>query len=229
MQEHSRWHTLENAEQVAKVVCQRILNAAQKAIQTHGQFKLVLAGGSTPEKIYRLLATSQADWQHWYIYHGDERCLPQNHPDRNSVMATQAFLQSVSIPETQIFNIPAELTPEQAAQHYHDVVANALPFDLVLLGMGEDGHTASLFPGHLHNEEDLTHAVHNSPKPPPQRVSLSAKALSQTHELIFIVTGSNKQDAVKQWRSGECLPVATIQSLGTIDIYLDQLANPTEA
>ena len=227
MQHNSRWHILETADQVAQAAYQQILNAAEHAIAEHGTFKLVLAGGSTPEKVYRLLAQADADWSKWYIYYGDERCLPADHADRNSLMATQAFLEKVAIPDAQIFTIPAELGPEQAAKKYQQIVASALPFDMVLLGMGEDGHTASLFPGHQHQEEELAHAVYNSPKPPPERVSISAKALSNTQQLIFLITGANKQEAVKNWRSGQDLPVATIVPENPVDIYIDRDAyNP---
>ncbi|NOT11778.1 MAG: 6-phosphogluconolactonase [Methylococcaceae bacterium] len=221
MQTSCRWHYLETAEKVAQAATQHILAGAQLAITKRGKFKLVLAGGSTPEKIYRLLAEANADWLNWHIYFGDERCLPADYPDRNSLMASRAFLEKVTIPEQQIFIMPAELGPEKAAEHYRNIVAEALPFDMVLLGMGEDGHTASLFPGHQHNEDELAHAVYNSPKPPPERVSISAKALGQTHELLFLITGKSKQEAVKNWRSGQDLPIASIQPESPIDIYID--------
>ncbi len=227
MQDNSRWHNLETADQVAVAAYEQILESAEQAIVEHGTFKLVLAGGSTPEKVYRLLAKANADWAKWFIYYGDERCLPVDHADRNSLMATQAFLEKVAIPDTQIFTIPAELGPEQGAKKYQQIVASALPFDMVLLGMGEDGHTASLFPGHQHQEDELAHAVYNSPKPPPERVSISAKALSNTQQLIFLITGANKQEAVKNWRSGQDLPVTTINPKNPIDIYIDKDAyNP---
>jgi 6-phosphogluconolactonase len=227
MQNNSRWHILETDAQVAQAACQQILESAEQAIAERGIFKLVLAGGSTPEKVYRLLAKADADWSKWFIYYGDERCLPADHADRNSLMATQAFLEKVAIPDSQIFTIPAELGPEQAAKKYQQIVANAIPFDMVLLGMGEDGHTASLFPGHQHQENELAHAVYNSPKPPPERVSISARALGNTRQLIFLITGANKQEAVKNWRSGQDLPVATIVPENPIDIYIDRDAyNP---
>ncbi len=221
MQTNSRWHTLETAEDVALAACRQILNAATSAISERGKFKLVLAGGSTPEKVYRLLAGSDADWANWHIYYGDERCLPADHQDRNSLMASQVLLDKVAIPASQIFTMPAELGPEVAADRYKLAVSKAGTFDMVLLGMGEDGHTASLFPGHQHPQDELVHAVYNSPKPPPERVSISAKALSNTRALIFLITGANKQEAVKLWRSGADLPVAAIIPENQVDIYID--------
>ncbi len=218
------WHCLENSDQVAEAACKEILAAAKTAIAERGKFKLVLAGGTTPEKVYRMLSNSEANWANWWIYHGDERCLPINHPDRNSVMAAKALLDHVAIPKNQIFNIPAELGPEQGALTYRQVVGDALPFDLVLLGMGEDGHTASLFPGHHHNPDELTHAVYNSPKPPPERVSISANALGNSGQVIFLVTGANKRDAIKQWCSGMDLPIASISN-ANMTIMIDRDAS----
>jgi 6-phosphogluconolactonase len=126
----------------------------------------------------------------------------------------------VAIPAAQIHTMPAEMGGELAAAFYRPLVAAALPFDMVLLGMGEDGHVASLFPGHEHNQDELVHAVHNSPKLPPERVSISAKALSASHEVIFLITGSNKQDAVKRWKEGEDLPVAGIRPENPVDVYI---------
>lgn len=228
MQENSRWHTLATADDVATVACQHILTSAQAAIAKHGKFKLVLAGGTTPEKIYRMLAKTDADWANWVVYYGDERCLPADDAERNSMIAKTTLLDHVPIPDAQIFTMQAEAGGEHAAEHYRPIVAAAMPFDMVLLGLGEDGHTASLFPGHVHNEDELVHAVYNSPKPPPKRVSISAKALSNTHELLFLVTGKNKRDIVKAWRAGEALPVASIKPENTLDVYIDSDAYQPE-
>jgi 6-phosphogluconolactonase len=214
------WQCLEDAEQVAQIACKDILAAAEKSINERSRFKLVLAGGTTPEKVYSLLAQADADWPNWWIYHGDERCLPVDHKDRNSLMAASALLDHVAIPKNQIFNIPAELGPELGAQAYAKIVADALPFDLVLLGMGEDGHTASLFPGHEHNADELTHAVFNSPKPPPERVTLSAKALSNAGQVFFLITGLNKREAMKRWCLDEPLPVTLIRN-DSITVMID--------
>jgi 6-phosphogluconolactonase len=197
---------------------------AQEAITERGQFKFVLAGGKTPERMYRLLAKSNSDWSKWFIYHGDERVLPVDDENRNSVMAANAFLNTVAIPRNQIFDIPTELGVEESAAAYCSIVQAAMPFDLVLLGMGEDGHTASLFPSHVHNENDVVHSIYNSPKPPSERVTLSAKALSNTQNLFFLIEGTNKRDAIKQWREGEDLPVVSISALQNLVVFFDKAA-----
>jgi 6-phosphogluconolactonase len=112
------WHCLETADQVAEAACKDILAAAKSAIDERGKFKLVLAGGTTPEKVYRLLAKSETDWSKWFIYYGDERCLPIDHKDRNSVMASKVLLDHVQIPAGQIFTMHAEFGPEIGAQRY---------------------------------------------------------------------------------------------------------------
>lgn len=210
-------------EHLAPLVCERILTLASQAIEKNGHFKLVLAGGTTPEKVYSLLAKSDAQWSKWFIYHGDERVLPVDHTDRNSVMAANAWLKHVPIPRSQIFDIPTELGTKESAKQYREIIEQAMPFDLVLLGMGEDGHIASLFPNQLHDTAELVHEIYDSPKPPAQRITLSAKALSQTHTLLFLITGINKKEAYTRWQAGEMLPVGTVSALDTLDVYLDEV------
>lgn len=213
-----------NNQALAEATTAAILDAAQQAIAETGQFKIVLAGGSTPNLIYQMLSQAQADWNNWWIFWGDERCLPVADVERNSLMAMQAWLEKVAIPAGQIFPIPAEKGAAQGAADYQALMAEHLPFDMVLLGMGEDGHTASLFPGHLHNENELVHAVYNSPKPPSDRVSLSAAVLSNAEQVLFLISGAGKQQAFKQWQQGADLPVARIKPKNGIKIYADQAA-----
>ena len=228
MQNNIDWQQFETPDLIEKEVCKRILVLAQEAITDRGQFKFVLAGGKTPERMYRLLAKSDADWSKWFIYHGDERVLPIDDENRNSVMAANAFLNSVAIPKNQIFDIPTELGAEESAEAYRSIVQAAMPFDLVLLGMGEDGHTASLFPHHVHDENEVVYSIYNAPKPPKERVTLSAKALSNTHCCFFLIEGANKRDAIKQWREGEDLPVVSISALQNLVVFLDKAAVDVE-
>jgi 6-phosphogluconolactonase len=183
-----------------------------------------LAGGTTPTAAYALLADADADWSRWWIYHGDERCLPAADPERNSLAADHAWLNRVTVPRGQVFPIPAEIGAEAAADAYESIIAAALPFDLVLLGMGEDGHTASLFPGRKVPDDRFVMPVHDSPKPPPDRVSLTTHALSQSEQLLIIVTGSAKANAIRSWSEGEPLPVAQVATAAQSRVLLERAA-----
>jgi 6-phosphogluconolactonase len=170
-----RWHALANADALAAAVAGRTLDLAHQAIEARGSFTIVLAGGATPLATYELLRAAEAAWSRWQIYFGDERCAHCDDPQCNSHMAKEAWL--VPIPPSQVHEIPAELGPEDGARRYAALVADVASFDLVLLGLGEDGHTASLFPDHdteLAADAPDAVPVFAAPKPPPLRVSLSA-------------------------------------------------------
>jgi len=198
--------------------------AAQLAISQRSGFHIVLAGGNTPRRIYETLRLTDTDWSSWHVYFGDERCLPPDHAERNSRMAGLAWLNHVGIPVAQIHVIEAERGAELAAQRYAQTVDRIEQFDLVLLGLGEDGHTASLFPRHdPGNTPDAPAvlAVHDAPKPPSERVSLSANRLGATRQVMFLVAGEAKRQAVQDWRNGINIPAAAIKPAGGVDIYLE--------
>jgi 6-phosphogluconolactonase len=209
---------------VAQATADSILAAADEAIERDGRFRLCLAGGTTPDAAYGLLAGRHADWSRWWIYHGDERCLPIAHPERNSHAADQAWLNRVRVPREQVFAIPAEIGAEAGALAYEPIVEGALPFDLVLLGIGEDGHTASLFPGRAVLENRLVMPVHDSPKPPPDRVSLTTAAFAQSRQLLILVTGGGKADAIRRWSEGEPLPVVQVANAAPCRVLIDRAA-----
>jgi len=217
------WQLFKDADLLAEQATQDILSAAALAIKNKGEFHIVLAGGTTPKQVYKLLSQAQSDWQHWHIYLGDERCLAIDDAERNSVMADQCLLQDVSIPQQQTHFMPSELGPEKAAAAYQEIVSG-VEFDMVLLGIGEDGHTASLFPGHIHDQEQLVHPVFNAPKPPPERVSLSSACLSNNANLLIFITGHSKHDRVLDWISGVSMPVTTIKSKNKAAVYCDYAA-----
>jgi 6-phosphogluconolactonase len=222
--QNCRWHGFDTASELEQAAVTRILNAAQQAIDDHGSFHIVLAGGTTPRKIYEALRHAKTAWGAWHIYFGDERCLPSDHADRNSHMASTAWLDHAAIPATQVHPMATEEGVTVAAEKYAQVVNKIKLFDLVLLGLGEDGHTASLFPKHdAGNSSDspATLIILDAPKPPPQRISLSARRLSATHQLIFLVTGNSKLQAVKDWRSGVAIPASTITPANGVDIFIE--------
>ncbi len=205
----AQWQTEADAKAVADTACRLIGIAAREAIRERGTFRLVLAGGSTPMDTYRRLAVSAQQWKHWSLYYGDERCVPTDHPERNShnVMTT-----GLATRVGRHHPIPTELGARQAANEYRARVEKAQPFDMVLLGMGEDGHTASLFPGQDWPKESVF-AVEHAPKPPPERVTLGVAALQNCRSMLILVTGMNKAEAVQKWREGADLPVARVSDV----------------
>ncbi len=215
----TRWHTFESQAILNNAAIQCILNAADAAIKARGRFLIVLAGGSTPKTIYALLAKQNADWAHWHVFINDDRCLPMDHDERNSKMVSEVWLSHVSIPSNQFHAIPSELGAVAGAKAYAKTLANVGAFDLVLFGLGEDGHTASLFPNHaVDNSADVV-AVFDSPKPPAMRVTMSQNRLNNTKEALFLVTGKGKQWAVDQWRSGVAIPATLITPACGVDVY----------
>ena len=224
----NNWQVKSTAEEVALSARDIILDTAQRAIHARGIFKIVLAGGTTPKRIYELLAKESCHWEQWRIYLGDERCLPIDDSGRNSLMIQHTLLDKVDFPHKNIHFIPAELGAKAAAVEYGQMVHPALPFDLVMLGMGEDGHTASLFPEHEHDTNEWVHAVNNAPKPPSDRVSMSVASLSQSRTLLRIITGASKSDSIKSWQKGQNLPITAITSIGDDIILLDQSANNSQ-
>jgi 6-phosphogluconolactonase len=219
-----RWHAVSDERALQQAALETILAGAAHAIRERGQFHLVLAGGNTPRGIYQRLSAAQTDWSAWHIYFGDERCLPPPHPARNSRMAAEVWLDRVPIPPFQLHAIPAELGALEAARMYAATLQAVGDFDLVLLGLGEDGHTASLFPDHEWGTapgSPDTLAVFDAPKPPPQRVSLSAARLGRARQVMFLVSGESKRGAVAQWRAGEDIPARAIVPAAGVDVLVE--------
>lgn len=214
-----RWHGCADADALARRASAWITSAAARSIAARGRFVLVLAGGETPRAAYALLRAADTDWARWDIWFGDERCAPVDDPQRNSVMARAAWLDYVPVPAANVHPIAAEHGAATAALDYASALREVGMFDLVLLGLGEDGHTASLFPHHATGDDEAV-AVLDAPKPPPQRVSLSATRLSRAREVLFLVAGAGKREALQRWRAGEPLPAATIRPPHGVDVLV---------
>lgn len=216
-----RWHEYADTETLERVAANWISASATRAIARNNAFHIVLAGGSTPRGIYEKLKYEESLWSAWHIYFGDERCLAVGDPERNSTMACNIWLSQVPIPSNQVHVIPGELGPGAGASGYAEVLTTVAMFDLCLLGLGEDGHTASLFPGKDWGSDECAPAVlaiESAPKPPPQRISLSARRLSLSHEVLVCVAGVNKKQALVSWRAGEALPISAIRPANGLDI-----------
>ncbi len=166
-----------------------------------GARTVVLAGGGTPRRCYELLAVMEVDWSRVTFLFGDERCVPPDHPESNYRMASQALLSRIR--PAAVHRIRGELGAEAAAAEYDAVVRSLPGLDLVLLGVGPDGHTASLFPGNPALRADgFAVAVHGAPKPPPDRVSLTLRALRAGRRVLVLATGPDKAGAVRRAAAG---------------------------
>ena len=191
------FQVLATPEDVARAAADQIAGALNGGART-----LVLAGGNTPKRCYELLIGAEVRWGRVTVLFGDERCVAPDHPDSNYRMARESLLDRVA-PAT-VHRIAGELGPDEAAAAYNRIVGALAPLDVVLLGAGEDGHTASLFPGHPEVQaRGWAVGVRNAPKPPPDRVSLTLPALQGARQVIVLATGGGKADAVAKARRGE--------------------------
>jgi len=202
-------------------VAAKIIALANRCISRKDSFYIVLAGGETPRAIYALLKEMVTDWEKWHVYFGDERCLPAHDSQRNDTMAFDAWLAQVDIPHTQIHSITAELPQQTCVEQYTQTLKSIGNFDLVLLGLGEDGHTASLFPGNDwgdNTDAPDVMAIDNAPKAPTHRITLSAKRLSAADNVWFLIRSDSKKDILQHWQAGEHLPASAIQPKNGIKI-----------
>lgn len=221
--QNCRWHRFGTADQLFPALVSSINSIAHDAIADHGAFRIVLPGGSTPHRLYGGLAAIETGWDRWHIYLSDERCLPATHPDRNSSMLARTLLARTK-PTATFHAIPAESGPEHGALEYCAVLRDVPEFDLVLLGLGKDGHTASLFPERDQGIEDsgpAALAIKDAPPPWRERVSLSAWRLGHAKHMFFLVCGGAKRAAVERWRRGEHIPAAAIAARESVEVWLD--------
>ncbi|ESA36781.1 6-phosphogluconolactonase [Leptolyngbya sp. Heron Island J] len=185
----------------------QVIELIRDAIATRGRCSIALSGGSTPKPLYQALAQTELPWDQLYVYWGDERYVPATHPDSNAKMTRDAWLDHVAIPADNIFAVPTDTdSPEISAERYQQSLMGSfntsskdeLPqFDLMLLGMGDDGHTASLFPHTLALKEfDRWVTVGNKDGQP--RITLTSRVINQARHVLFVVAGANKQTALSQ-------------------------------
>jgi 6-phosphogluconolactonase len=204
-----------DAAEVARDAAGYVVEAAEEAIALSGRFTLALAGGRTPKALYELLASDEfagkIDWANVEIFFGDERTVPPDHPDSNYRMAKEALLDHVMIPRTNVHRMKGELDPEAAAIEYGKMLKDRFGddggLDLVLLGMGDDGHTASLFPG----TEALKEATHRCvanfvPKLNTWRLTLTAPFLNRSREVLVMLEGAGKATRVQEVLEGPADP-----------------------
>lgn len=235
-------NVLDDLESFSDALAQRWLTLSQEAIRARGSFHVALAGGQTPRRLYQRLASAayapHIDWTHTWIYFGDERAVPPEHPDSNYRMVREALLDHVGIPPGQIFRIKAESADiEQAARAYAEDLDRHLPrgpngigqFDLVLLGLGEDGHTASLFPDtDILSVLDRAAAAVYVDKFCAWRISLTLPTINHARHVIVLAAGAAKarivHAALGEPPSSRPLPIQRIQPTGALEWFLDRAA-----
>ena len=201
-------------QELARTAAQRFTEVAQEAVESRGRFSVALSGGSTPSALYRLLARSpyhqEIPWGGVHLFWGDERCVPPSDPGSNFRLADETLISHVPIPAENIHRVHGELEPGDAARVYemtlHDYFCGPMPrLDLVLLGLGRDGHTASLFPGSVALEETdrLAAAVEASYQGrPAHRVTLTLRAINTARHVFFLVKGRDKAEIARKVLQG---------------------------
>jgi 6-phosphogluconolactonase len=209
----TRITTFADPEATAERASVEIARAIESAREQRGVAHLALSGGSTPARTYELLAGALADWDGVEIWFTDERCVPPEDAESNYRLAAETLLRPAGIDPARVHRMEGELGPDEGASRYADALrggvapADATPstssslpvLDLIALGIGPDGHVASLFPGAPTldaGDEALCLGVHESPKPPPERITLSLAVLRAARRCLLLATGTGKADAI---------------------------------
>ncbi|CAM0911734.1 unnamed protein product [Alopecurus aequalis] len=223
-------------EYLAASLAEHMAGLSEKFAAERGAFTVVLSGGSLIKALSRKLAgppyLEAVDWSRWHVFWADERVVPKNHADSNYRLAMDEFLSKVPIPANQVYTMNDTLSAERAADDYENrlnqLIKNGVvalspvtgfpKFDLMLLGMGPDGHIASLFPGHpvVNENKKLVTYVKDSPKPPPERITFTFPVINSSAHIALMVTGAGKAGAVHKalsgnGRSSDLLPVEMIE------------------
>jgi 6-phosphogluconolactonase len=215
-----------DAGELSRKAAEQFASVAKATVSVRGRFSVALSGGSTPKALYALLATdefrSQLPWQQLHLFWGDERCVPPDHAESNFRMVEEALLSKITMPSENIHRMAGEKAPAEGAadyqvqlQKFFHLADGAWPrFDLVLLGLGEDGHTASLFPGSAAlNEQQRWVATSYVEKLHAHRLTLTFPLINQAAQISFLVSGASKAPIVEAiiCHSNDSLPAARIQ------------------
>jgi 6-phosphogluconolactonase len=221
-------NVFQTVDEFNKAAIEYIISIANKSIADSGRFTIVLSGGETPAKIYSLLAeppfSNQISWEKTFVFWGDERCVPFDSERNNAHNAIVLLLKKVSVPTSNIFRIPVDLVPIEAAAKYQKTINNFFEvespkFDLILLGLGENGHTASLFPGtEVVNEHGIGVREVYVKEENTFRITMTAPLINSAYHILFLVTGEKKAVILKKVLAGSYQP----------DKYPAQLIKPTD-
>lgn len=202
---------LADAELVALAAADLVAACAAESVQASDAFRLGLSGGRTPEAAYRLLASPEfrgrVPWERTQLFFADERDAPPTEPESNYWLIRKLLVEPVGIAPANVHRMKADQPDLEAAARAYEPPLET-PLDLLLLGVGEDGHTASIFPGSplVRERERLVAAVHDSPKPPPRRVTITPRVIAAARRVAVLATGAGKAEAVTCALEGEGPP-----------------------
>ncbi len=229
----------EKPKKVAKRVAKQILKLTQKSSQP--RFDIALSGGSTPKKLFKILIEKHKEaipWERIHFWWGDERCVPPDDNESNFKMAFDILFSKIEIPQENIHRIKGENNPEIEAKRYSEEIADSLNlrggvpvFDMVLLGLGEDGHTASIFPGQLNLiDDERICAASEHPLTGQKRITLTGKVINNASRIFFLVTGENKalrlSEIMNDDEAAKLLPAYYITpENGKLIWYIDEAAS----
>jgi 6-phosphogluconolactonase len=217
-----QYHIYDDTQPLAEAAANFIVLKIKACLKQQPRCRIALPGGNTPAACLEALSKQTLPWSQIDWYMGDERCLPIGHAERNDTMVSQTLFNGQGPSKKQFFPIKAELGADKAAKAYQAQIEAFDALDIVILGMGEDGHTASLFPNNKAlTKQDSVVAVFNAPKPPEERVSLGLNTLIKAKYRIVLAPGEGKQEALKKLTLGESLPIGLI---GPKHWFLDHAA-----
>ncbi|NEQ52570.1 MAG: 6-phosphogluconolactonase [Leptolyngbya sp. SIO3F4] len=228
-------HVYADKAALVSAATDQVIDLIRDAIAARGRCSIALSGGSTPKPLYQALAQTDLSWDQLYVYWGDERYVPITHDDSNAKMTYEAWLNHVAIPAENVFVVPTETdSPNSSAEQYQQSLATSFDttdtpeFDIILLGMGDDGHTASLFP-HTAALNETERWVTVGQKGEQPRITFTTRVINQACHVLFLVAGANKQMALSQVFAPEAdsatYPSRLIAPVGELRWLLDAAAN----
>ena len=234
-----RLTTVADAEAVAARAADVVARLAGEAVDARGICHIALAGGSTPRRCHELLAEHDVDWARVHVWESDERCVGPDDEESNFLMIRESLLDRIEIPGENVHRVMGERGAEEAADAYEGELRGSVRertqadvpiLDICMCGMGEDGHTMSLFPGHpaLTVKDRLAVPVHNAPKPPPDRVSFTFELAHAARRTLLLAAGASKAEALSAVLEGADSHVpASLLRFGRLEVISDDAAAPS--
>jgi 6-phosphogluconolactonase len=207
-----KFHFFMDPDSLAEILTDDLERLINGAVAMYGVCHMVFPGGRSPYRTLELLRNKELPWNKLHLYPSDERCVPLGDPERNDRLIDELIMKNAPLPQENLHRIPAESGPEEGALRYNALLEKTPCFDIALLGMGSDGHTASLFPDHpslYYNRQVVP--VFNAPKPPFSRVSIGLKRLAEARNRMVIVLGADKIRFLNLMKSFRSTPVELIK------------------